>query len=89
MTTPAMSRDEFIALLEDCIQQRCRAELRRLRICAELSEQIAVIVDQHPGKGYRQVAAELGPDEGTHLLELMDRLEAESMCAVALKKRVR
>jgi hypothetical protein len=46
MTTLSISREEFVALLETtevCIQQRSRAELRRLRVCAELSREIARI----------------------------------------------
>jgi hypothetical protein len=78
MSTLSLSREEFIALLEDCIQQRSKAELRRLRVCAELSRQIAEIVDRFPRKGYQEVAAQLGVDEGAHLLWLIDQLEIES-----------
>jgi hypothetical protein len=82
MNALSMTRAEFIRLLptpeEIEQQQRRNAELRRLRVCAELSREIARIVDRFPRMSYRQIAAELGPDEGTYLLELIDRLEIES-----------
>jgi hypothetical protein len=81
MTTLSLSRAEFLELLETTeavIQQRRHAELRRLRRCAQLAREIARIVDRYPRKPYRQIAAELGVDEGTRLLELIDLLEAES-----------
>jgi hypothetical protein len=82
MNALALSRAEFIRLLptpeEIEQQQRRRAELRRLAECARLAQLMAEIVDRYPGKPYRQVAAQLGPDEGTYLLELIDRLEIES-----------
>ncbi len=72
---PTMSRDEFCTLLEDCIEQRRRAEYARLRKCAQLSRQIAIILDAHPRRSYREVAASLGPEQGSYLLLLIDELE--------------
>jgi hypothetical protein len=81
MSTPALSRAEFIRLLlptDEEIEQE--VEGRRLRKCAELARAIAEIVDQpqHRGRSYRQIAAELGVHEGTRLLELVDLLENET-----------
>jgi hypothetical protein len=83
MNAPALTRAEFLALLavqQDEMQARRAAEHRRLARCAQLSALIAEVLDQHPGKGFRQVAAELPVDEGTRLLALIDQLEIESQC---------
>ena len=76
MSTPALSRAEFIRLLlptDEEIEQE--VEGRRLRKCAELARAIAEIVDQpqQRGRSYRQIAAELGVDEGTRAVVAADR----------------
>ena len=79
MNTLALStRPSSVSLLEESIRQRRKGEYRRLRVCARLAQLIAEIVDRYPGVPYKQVAAMLGPHEGSYLLELIDRLEAES-----------
>ncbi len=81
MSTLAMSREEFCALLPTPQQSRRRrreAEQRRLAVCAKLTELIDGITKQHPGKTPREIAAALPVDEATFLLELVDRLEIES-----------
>jgi hypothetical protein len=81
MTPLSMSRNEFVALLaveQDEMQAHRAAEHRRLARCAELSAQVAAVLDRHPGKGFKEIAASLPVAEGTRLLALIDQLEIEA-----------
>jgi hypothetical protein len=81
MNALPMSRAEFIALLptpRELQRRRRKAEERRLRVYARLTQLIAAIADQHPGTSLHEVASILPPDEATMLLELIDRLDHES-----------
>jgi hypothetical protein len=83
MNALSMTRSEFRSLLpppDEIYKRRRAAEKRRMRVCSKLAALIGEIADAspHPGMSLRELAAILPADEGTFLLELVDRLDHES-----------